>query len=246
VDIKQAYFYQALQDRRSNERSLHDSFAQALEVCQINRSKDPQIDTLLDICHQTLDWVGAHGSRMAQHHLEPAYHNRQHFADICLALAIFLKEAEQLSEKDKCILLLAALTHDFGHRGLSFPPSNGTQEEETVRLLRDSPLSQLSILDREQIEDLIIGTTPANLNFINQRYLNEPNNKYYFMQSLLNDADIATSFIEPLTPLLSKYILMELGNSDPDENAIGKMIGTFKSHYRLTTSIAKSHLGFYS
>lgn len=246
MNAKQAHFYHALQDRRNSQRSLHDSLAQALIVCNLSQSEDPKISALLNICNQTLDWVESHGAQMAKLNLEPAYHNRQHFADICLALAIFLREADDLSDKDRCILLLAALTHDFGHRGLSQLPLNWTQEEETVKLLQDSPLSQLPTLERLQIEELILGTTPANLSVVNQRYLNEPNNKNYFMQSLLNDADIATSFVEPLTPLLSKYILIELGNADPNQDDIENMIATFKSHYSLTTAIAKNSLGIHA
>jgi 3'5'-cyclic nucleotide phosphodiesterase len=244
VNSQKAFFYNVLQERRNACRSLQDSFIQALEICQLDNRLDSNAQHLLSVCEETLNWVESAGATQAQKNLEPAYHNRQHFADILVALAIFLKETHELSPTKKLLLLLCALVHDFGHRGLSNLPTSGTQEEETVRqILSDtSPLSKLSSADRETIKELVLGTTPANLSKTNQRYLDSPSNQNYFMQSLLNDADIATSFVEPLTPILSRLILIELGNLNPSEKQIGEMMLAFKKHYSLTTPIAKAYL----
>jgi hypothetical protein len=242
VSPKQAYFYEVLQKRRQIGKSLPDSFAQALEICRLDQVQHNESKDLLGICYACLEWVEADGIQKAKNNQEPAYHNRQHFADICVALAIFLGDAHSISEREKLLLLLAALTHDFGHKGLTHLPTHGTQEEETVNLVLQGPASKLALNDQNFLQELILGTTPANLDKINQRYLLDPGNKSYFMQSLLNDADIATSFIEPLTPVLSKLILIELGNPKPNRKLIEEMMSTFKTHYKLTTPIARVYL----
>lgn len=59
------------------------------------------------------------------------------------------------------------------------------------------------------------------------------------MQSLINDADIAASFIGELTPSLTRMILIESGNLNPNVSEIQNAIFAFKSNFHLTTKIAK-------
>lgn len=87
-----------------------------------------------------------------------------------------------------------------------------------------------------------MGTSPQNLKTINERYLNDKSNPRYLMQSLINDADIAASFIDSLTPSLTKAILIESGNLTPSEQEITAGITFFKKNFQITTDIAKSFL----
>jgi len=62
------------------------------------------------------------------------------------------------------------------------------------------------------------------------------------MQSLINDADIAASFIDSLTPSLTKAILIESGNLSPSDQEVLSGITFFKQNFHITTDIAKYFL----
>ena len=223
---------------------LTQSFNQALNICGI-----PTLDAhgphhqLLTICAQALNLVESDGEQKALIGKELAYHNRQHIADACLALGFFLRDVKEYSVHEKLILMLTMLVHDFGHQGMSNPPKEVTQEEMTVNLLAGGPLQQLDKKDILLLETLVIGTTPANLSIVNSRYIDDPSNRSYLMQSLINDADIAASFIDELTPKLSELILIEMGQSNPIKSDIDKTILSFKENFKITTPIAKAYLG---
>ena len=238
-------FCQAIESRRNFAHSLNKSFEQALSIAIPHSSailKNSEYQGLLSVAYQTLDMVEVYGEKKAFQTAEPPYHNRQHFADACLSLAYFLRDIHHFSEYEKLLLLLAMLVHDFGHAGMSNKIDHMTHEEETVTLLKNSPLNSLPKKDFDLICELIIGTTPKYLPKINARHLSNPDNPHYFKQSLINDADIAASYIDSLTPTLTKLILMESGNHHPNENDINAAIAVFKKNFHLTTTIAKSYL----
>jgi len=68
--------------------------------------------------------------RMATQKIEPAYHSRRHFKDVCLMISyLLMQESGKLFEQpasnlwvtspqEKWLLLLAAIAHDFHHPGL--------------------------------------------------------------------------------------------------------------------------------
>jgi hypothetical protein len=134
------------------------------------------------------------------------------------------------------------LVHDFGHKGIVNLKPSDSQEEETVKLLRNSVLNNLNKEDLELVTDLVLGTAPKNLHSINQRYLNEKNNVFYLMQSLINDADIAASFIDTMTSSLTRLILMESGNPNPSNLEIELGVKFFKQNFNITTEVAKKSL----
>lgn len=220
-------------------RSLKTSFDQALEVACLSTPKHPESRDLFKAIQKIILEVDKDGQTKAALGLEPDYHNRQHFADTCLALAFFLREIEHFSEYQKLLLMLTMLVHDFGHKGIANLNPNASQEMETVELLRSSILRNLSNEDLNFVTNLILGTSPKNLDSINMRHLNDPNNPHYFMQSLINDADIAASFIDELTPNLTRKILIESGNQNPSAEDVSRGIQFFKVNFQITTDIAK-------
>jgi len=240
-DLKHS-FCQAIENRRLSIRPLTQSFEQALSVARLNHLGDPDYQNLLAVVHHSLEMVEKDGQQKSIQGIEPAYHNRQHFADACLALAYFLRDIDQFTEYEKLLLLLVMLVHDFGHRGMSSKPSHMSHEEETVALLQQSKIQALPKKDFDLISELIIGTTPNNLLKTNSRYLNDPDNPLYLKQALINDADIAASYIDSLTPDLSKLILIELGNQSPSDHEIDAAVVKFKDNFHLTTKIAKYYL----
>ena len=236
----QKHFCQAIQERRQSLRSLTDSFHQALEIAGLNRSKEFHSQTLNEIIDAALVLVEEDGYRKELLGLEPAYHNRQHFGDTCLALGYFLREVGQLSERQKLLLMLTMLVHDFGHQGIANLKPNFSQEKETIRLLRSSTVGSLKKNDLDLLTDLILGTSPQYLESTNALYINEPKNVRYFMQSLINDADIAASFIHQLTPSLTKLILIESGNPKPTNQEIDLGVKLFRENFSITTGVAKT------
>jgi len=236
-------FCEKIRLRRLAKTSLSDSFKEAQSLLRIPENPfDPRLLNLITVSNEMLVVVESYGHQRELEGNEPAYHNRQHFADACLSLAIFLTKTENFSDQQKQLLLLTILCHDYGHRGISQKLDDQSHEEETVALLKDTPLNKLSESDFELLSELIIGTTPHNLTAINARHLEDPENPRYFMQSLINDADIAASFIDSLTPSLTKAILIESGNLSPSDQEVLSGITFFKQNFHITTDIAKYFL----
>lgn len=244
---EQSSFYAYIENRRKSGSSLADSYYHAQNVAGISNlalgNKGNALEKLLLVSEQVLKQVEDEGEKLASRGLEPAYHNRQHFADALLALSFFLTKTTQFSAQDKQLMLLTILVHDFGHRGLAYiDPYETSHEEESVRLLKDTAINTLDKSQQELINRLILGTNPKYLSQINARYINDPENKEFFMQSLINDADITASFIPNLSQDLTKLILIELGNPNPNIHQIDQAYLAFKSQFSITTPIAKSLL----
>ena len=170
------HFLQVIIERRIEARSLTESFEQALSIARLDDLANPSYKKIYDATIETLEMVEHDGHRKALLGLEPHYHNRQHFADACLALGFFLQAADLLGDYQKLLLMLTMLVHDFGHQGSSNKPTARTQEEETVRLIQSSPLINLNKNDFNFVSTLIIGTTPKNLSAVNARYLRDTSN----------------------------------------------------------------------
>jgi len=236
-------FCEKIKLRRLSKQSLIKSFEEAQQLLKIQiPSLDPKLQNVFKVTQEMLAVVEEYGHKKELDGIEPAYHNRQHFADACLSLAIFLTKTPGFSDHEKQLLLLTMLSHDYGHRGISQKLNNQSHEEETVALLKNSPLKKLSAADFHLLSELIIGTTPHYLTAINARHLKEPKNPIYFMQSLINDADIAASFIDSLTPGLTKAILIESGNLNPSDQEVLSGVAFFKQNFHITTDIAKGFL----
>jgi len=242
-NLKKHHFQSVLESRRYSQHSLANSFHQAQSIAGIlAKSNDPEIQNLLRISEQMIAFVENEGSHQEKLGTEPAYHNRQHFADTILAMGFYLQDLENLSDIQKLLLLLTMLCHDFGHVGAANKSSlDHSQEGETVRLLRNTPVNQLPPDYFELIAKLIKGTEQSCLAQNRVNYKNHPENLEFLMQSLVNDADISPSFIDSLCPQLSKLILIELGNSQPNAQEVDMLMTKFKHNYDLTTSIARSY-----
>ena len=239
-------FTSLLLNRRRAQLSLAESFHQAQEISGIlssERKDDPSLNRLLAVSERLLKLVERVGVEKAAKGLEPAYHNRQHFADAVLALSLLISKVNELSIEDKQLMLLAMLVHDFGHRGIGNLPSDGmTHEDETIVALKKTALQMLPEEQQNEIFELITGTTTNLLQKTNARYKVEPTNLQYLKQALINDADIATSYIPKIGPALTKSILIELGNSKPREDEIANAYIAFRKQFTLTSHIARSIL----
>jgi hypothetical protein len=63
------------------------------------------------------------------------------------------------------------------------------------------------------------------------------------MRALVNDADIAASFVDSLGAELSRLILLEKGVTYPDEEKVHEALNTFRQHMLIVTPVARKLLG---
>lgn len=236
-------FHSLILERRLSNRSLTESFHQAQNLLDLNPQDvncSPALQLLYQVSEQLLEIQEKDGCEKAALEMEPAYHNRQHFADAVLALSFLLSQLNIFTDENKQLLLLTMLVHDFGHRGIgAHSQSNMTHEEESVELLKKTAISQLTKSNQEKVFQLIIGTTIKDLNKINERHRLEPHNRDHLMQALINDADIICSFIPELGKTLTKDILIESGIPEPSDSQIREAYLEFEKRFSLTTDIAK-------
>jgi hypothetical protein len=239
----QAQFESLILDRRLRKLSLTESFHLAQGLAGLSPHHlvpDPFLELLYTVSEEILDELENEGSAKAALGIEPAYHNREHFADAVLALSFLLSQISHFSANEKQLLLLTMLVHDFGHRGMgNAPPFGMSHEEESVALLKNSAMMKLPGTQQAKIFELIIGTTTKKLKEINERYRLEPNNADYLMQALINDADIICSFAPALKEKLTEYVLIESGIQNPSKAQIHDAHQEFQKNFFLTTDLAR-------
>jgi hypothetical protein len=235
-------FASTLIESRSQKLSLSDCYCLAQKLANIPGQGDSQFLHLLAVSNSLLADCEADGSKRASLSCEPAYHCRRHIADAVLAMGYFLQKIE-FSDYEKQLLLLVMLVHDYGHRGIANKLSGLSHEEESISLLKTTALMNLSPEDILFVQECILGTYPQNVSAVANEYLQNPNDPYALMRALVNDADIATSFIPSLGLDLTQKILLERGNNAPSEQEIHEAYTAFKSHARITTPAAREALG---
>jgi hypothetical protein len=233
----------ALITRRTQKLSLSASYRLALGVAKINLGEDGALPRLQAITNGMLRILEDEGREKDTNGLEPAYHNRQHIADAVLSMGYFLGQSPDLYPYEKQLLLLVMLVHDFGHRGIANKLPHISHEDESLELLKATPLKDLSQADIFFIEECILATKPENISQVSKAFANDPMDSFGFMRALVNDADIAASFVEPLGLELSKLILLEKGAVNPSKKEVLEAFSVFKQHAQITTPVARKLLG---
>ncbi len=222
--------------------SLSASYQLALEAAKIQNS-DESLLGLQAVTEALLHIIEKDGAGKERQGLEPAYHNRQHIADALLSMGYFLGQLPNLTAYEKQLLLLAMLVHDFGHRGMAKKLPGISHEDESLLLLEGTPLKELPPADILFIEECILATKPENVAKVNQKYITNPQDSFALMRALVNDADIAASFIDPIGLELSRLILVEQGIAESTEEEIARAWNNFRSLARISTSVARKALG---
>lgn len=233
----------ALLARRIQKLSLIDSYDLALEASKTFGTNDESFLRLQNITRKILISLENDGANLERLNLEPAYHNRQHIADAVLSMGYFLAELTTFDSYEKQLLLLVMLVHDFGHKGIANKSLGITHEEETIALLRKTPVSQLPPEDIFFIEECISGTSPKNTSHVSEEFINNPEDAFSLMRALVNDADIAPSFIDPIGLELSRLILIEQGLEGSNEQEIDAAWNRFLKHSKIVTPAARKALG---
>lgn len=230
-------FIATIVNRRLKKLSLGDSYRLAQRVAKISNEGNGALLKLKSVTKEIiLEQENADS-------LQPAYHNNQHIADAILCMACFLEQLPNIDEYNRQILLLVMAVHDFGHRGLTKKLSYLSHEDESIQLLKSTSLMQLPSRDIVFVEKCILGTKPENIESVYQEYISCPQNSFALMRALVNDADIAASFIEPIGQELSKLILLEQGIDEPTVTEIYGAWSCFLSHAKIVTPVARNTLG---
>jgi hypothetical protein len=235
-------YIQAMTVRRTQELALTESYLLAVKAASFSGGDDEALLRLKDVTELLLKDCESIGTLQAEASREPAYHSRQHIADVILSMGYFLRETN-FSDYQKQLLLLVMLVHDFGHRGIANKLPELSHEEESIELLKTTALMSLPHEDIHFIEQCILGTQAHNVSKVADEYLQNPDDLFASMRALVNDADIAASFVPSLGLELSKRILLERGAVNPLQEEVVTALNAFKSHARISTLVAREALG---
>ena len=234
---------EVLKSIRLRDHSLTDSYRFALHAAKIPQSGDEALLNLQAVTRNFLNIIESDGIKNNSLDLEPAYHSRRHIADAVLSMGYFLGQLLEINAYQKQLLLLVMLVHDFGHRGIAKKLAGLSHEDESIELLRATPLHELPAKDIQFVEECILGTKPENLSKVSEAFASNPRDSFVFMRALVNDADIATSFIDPFGEELSRLILLEKGVAQPTQKEIDEALSAFRRHARINTPVAQRLLG---
>jgi len=243
MDAKSNSLAATLIESRQQKLSLSECYAVAQRLANITEVGDDYFLSLLSVSRSLLDYCENEGYRQAQYLLEPAYHCRRHIADALLSMGFFLGKVTDLDSYEKQLLILTMLVHDFGHRGIANQLPGLSHEQESIELLKATSLMTLPPEDVLFIQECILGTMPQNVPVVSREYQKNSLNSFNFMRALVNDADIAASFIPSLGWELSKQILLERGINNPSEEDVSKALNSFKSNACISTLVAREALG---
>lgn len=209
----------------------------ALKVADIPQVGNEEFLKLQSVTEEIISHLEASVSQV------PAYHNQQHIADAILSMAYFLGQLPDIDVYKKQLLLLVMAVHDFGHRGISNKLQGLSHEDESILLLKETALRSLHAKDIAFVEECILATKPENIVRVNQEYIANPQDSVALMRALVNDADIAASFINPIGLELSRLILVEQGMGESSEEEIAVALHNFRSRAKISTSVARYALG---
>jgi len=167
--------------------------------------------------------------------LEPAYHSRLHFKDVCLMLSYLLMQEELIelnelakstwasSREEKWLLLLAAIGHDFCHPGLI----NQTPFEIEMKSLAllEAFLSK-SKLDNNLIESIvrrlspwILATDPLAYGGLLSKIASTQASHEDYLAMLLIEADLFASILPIKGQLLGARLAEEWKSINPGKAA---------------------------
>lgn len=228
---------------RNRNLSLLESYEFALGAAKIAQSNDEVLARIQVVTQDLIEIIQAESAKSKELGLESEYHNQQHIADAVLCMGYLLGQSPHLDAHQKHLLLLVMLVHDFGHRGIANKLSDLSHEDESIQLLKATPLHALPAKDIHFVEECILGTKPENVSKVSKAFASNPRDSFVFMRALVNDADIAASFIDPFGGELSRLILLEKGIAQPTQKETDEVLSAFRRHARINTPVARRLLG---
>jgi hypothetical protein len=166
-------------------------------------------------------------------HQEPAYHSRQHFQDVCLALTALLDQPIksiqrsdfhnlwEISSEEAWFLLFCAIAHDFGHDGSTNKTPFELERlsiEKTRAFLSQSVAAPSFIKELQaQIEPIILATDPSFLGSLLAKF-NDPSakpTKTDCLCMLIVESDLLASALPIRGKMLGKLLGQEWQSCNP-------------------------------
>jgi hypothetical protein len=224
-DVLEAYFSVC------TEPDTFSDFIYGLSDTAFWRAKLPGGGDLPELCRQFAKAV----DKAISQQVEPAYHSRRHCKEVCLALSMLLRAGSVLpiaapnswvlTDEDCWILLLAAISHDFGHEGRP-NQSPGELEEKAcslVALFRETH-PQLSQRTVDIVQTLIRATEPTLYPAL-IGLLDDPEEiqRIDAMKILLVEADLFASMLPTYGITLGNLLAQEF---EPHAPALAKLVAS--------------------
>jgi hypothetical protein len=164
--------------------------------------------------------------------MEPAYHSRNHFQDVCLSLTLLLQQKTVndslgpnhpwlLSPAETWLLLFCAIGHDYGHTG-SVNAAPMELEKKSIALIRS--FLQTSPLNNDevdalmlQVEPILLATDPANLKPLLSKFDSgkADYSKHDFLNMLMVESDLMASALPQRGHELGMRLAQEWQSSNP-------------------------------
>jgi hypothetical protein len=164
--------------------------------------------------------------------MEPAYHSRNHFQDVCLSLTLLLQQKTVndslgpnspwlLSPTEMWLLLFCAIGHDYGHTGaINAAPSE--LEKKSIGLIR-SFLEKSSLEHNQvaalmlQVEPILLATDPANLKPLLSKFASDPvdYSKHDCLNMLMVESDLMASALPNRGHALGLLLAQEWQSINP-------------------------------
>ena len=208
-----------------------EAFTQELLQLTFWQSQDYPDNPYKDLCLELAAEIDR--CYCAAGYIEPAYHSRKHFQDVCLALTALLAQPISkamdprsqnpwtVSKQEAWVLLFCALAHDFGHDGsINKTPFELEKRsiEKACSFLEKSwkGESQKNLLSA-QIELIILATDPVFLSTL----LAKCDNPFTFptktdcLCMLMVEADLLASTLPVSGKTLGKLLQQEWKSSNP-------------------------------
>jgi hypothetical protein len=183
------------------------------------------------LCIELAALIDTNNSSLGQP--EPAYHSRQHFQDVCLALTALLDQPIksiqrsdfhnlwEISSEEAWFLLFCAIAHDFGHDGSTNKTPFELERlsiEKTRAFLSQSVAAPSFIKELQaQIEPIILATDPSFLGSLLAKF-NDPSakpTKTDCLCMLIVESDLLASALPIRGKMLGKLLGQEWQSSNP-------------------------------
>ncbi|QWE25974.1 3',5'-cyclic nucleotide phosphodiesterase [Polynucleobacter sp. AP-Ainpum-60-G11] len=185
------------------------------------------------ICIELAALIDSHNSSLG--YVEPAYHSRKHFQDVCLALTALLDQpikpvqkkydshdSWEISREDAWLLLFCAIAHDFGHNGSTNKTPSELEKfsiENTRMFLSQSTPDPAEIKEllAKQIEPIILATDLSTLSLLFAKFTEPTANptRVDCMSMLIVEADLLASALPMRGKLLGILLGQEWASSNP-------------------------------
>lgn len=184
--------------------------------------------------------------------VEPAYHSRKHFKDVCLSLTILLIQDRANSNfsddhlqwliepVERWILLFCAIGHDFGHDGsvnrLPFELEKVTIERLKLFLNnQDCPLELMRVL-MPMVESIILATDPNSYSNLWTKFESSKNRheRIDLMSVLMIESDLLASILPYRGRQLSDRLGQEWQGHHPE---MAKAVATPKGRLNFLSKL---------